>query len=272
MQNGKINRQKAKSNKTYLAIDIGNTTISMAVMRGQSIVETIDVATHLTLQKLKNELANVFKKIGKKYENLSNVIICSVVPSVNSVVEKLAQLQFNTKVILLGRDYVVPIKNLYRNPKLVGQDRLVGAFAAQSFYGNPVVVIDLGTAITFDVVNSAGHYEGGMIIPGIQLSADALFQKTALLPRIERFSPPKQLIGKDTIESILSGIFYGYGAMCSGMIQNIAEKLRSKPAVVLTGGYATTMKKFIKVKVDIIEPNLIFKGLGLCLAKYQNEC
>ena len=124
-------------------------------------------------------------------------------------------------VDIIGRDIVVPIKNRYKNPKQVGQDRLVGAYGAMKIYGCPLIVVDLGTAITFDVISPKGEYLGGAIVPGIRLSAESLFLKTALLPHIE-IQAPRHIIGKTTQESMLSGLFYGYGSLCRGIIDLIS--------------------------------------------------
>ena len=163
----------------------------------------------------------------------------------------------------MGKDVIVPLINRYRNPRQVGQDRLVGAYAALKFYGAPVIVIDFGTAITFDVVSKRREYLGGIIVPGIRLSAESLFHKTALIPRID-IVKPGPLIGKDTQESVLSGIFYGYGAMSRGLIELIAKKFKGdKPKVIVTGGYTAQMKKYIASQITKIDRYLVFKGLFL---------
>jgi type III pantothenate kinase len=125
------------------------------------------------------------------------------------------------------------------------------------------VIIDLGTAVTFDVVNARGDYEGGMIVPGIMMSAESLFHKTALLPKIQEIQAPKQLIGRDTQQSILSGLFHGYGAMCNGLIDDITRQLKCKPKVIVTGGYTNLMKKYIKNRMTCIDNHLVFKGIYL---------
>src|SRR5208283_137461 len=186
-------------------------------------------------------------------------IICSVVPKVSKTLEDM--LKKSVPVDIIGRDILVPIKNRYKDPKQVGQDRLVGAYGAMKIYGRPLIVVDLGTAITFDVVSSHGEYLGGAIVPGIRLSAESLFLKTALLPKIE-IQAPRHIIGKTTQESILSGLFYGYGSLCKGMIDLLSSKvsLRGGSAdnvslrgaegdeaisvkVVMTGGHTQMMKK-----------------------------
>ena len=170
---------------------------------------------------------------------------------------------------MIGRDIKVPIKNNYLDPQQVGQDRLVGAYATKCLYGFPAIIIDFGTAITFDVISSKGEYEGGMILPGMRLSAESLFQKTALLPQIHTIKKPHSIVGKTTQESILSGLFYGYAAMCSGLIDLLFSQMKGKPKVIATGGHAVVMKNFISSRITNIDPDLVFKGLAL-IKEVQN--
>ncbi len=241
-----------------LAIDIGNTTIAFALMRKDHVVSVAKIDT--THQK--GPIEAVINKFLRRY-NVSSAIVCSVVPKALHTIENILKKSVHVQVI--GRDIQVPIKNRYKNPKQVGQDRLVGAYAAMKLYGKPLIVVDLGTAITFDVVSAQGEYLGGAIVPGIRLSAESLFTKTALLPQID-IRAPKSPIGRTTQDSILSGLFYGYGAMCKGMIDLLAKHLsfprkRESIKVVLTGGHTQLMKKFISSKIRIIDDNLVFKGI-----------
>jgi type III pantothenate kinase len=246
-----------------LAIDIGNTTIGFAVIHKAGRIETAAVIDTDTKH---NKIKAVVDKILKAHA-VSRVIICSVVPRVSKTLEGI--LKRNVPVEVIGRDIVVPVKNRYKNPKQVGQDRLVGAYGAMKIYGCPLIVVDLGTAITFDVISTKGEYLGGAIVPGIRLSAESLFLKTALLPHIE-IQAPRQIIGKTTQESILSGLFYGYGSLCKGMIDLLTESLRGTRKasdeaiavkVVMTGGHTHLMKKFVSPKIRIIDEDLVFKGI-----------
>jgi len=248
-----------------LAIDIGNTTIGFAVIhKAGNIVSTAIMDTDAKVGKIKAVLAKILKAHA-----VSRAIICSVVPKASKTLEDM--LKKTMPVGIIGRDIIVPIKNRYKNPKQVGQDRLVGAFGAMKIYGCPLIVVDLGTAITFDVISSRGEYLGGAIVPGIRLSAESLFLKTALLPHIE-IQAPKHIIGKTTQESILSGLFYGYGSLCKGMIDSLSSQLsfprkmsfprkRKSINVVMTGGHTHLMKKFVSPKICIIDEDLVFKGI-----------
>jgi len=237
-----------------LAIDIGNTTIGFAVIdKSGRIISTAIIDTDAKVSKIKAIINKIFKG-----QVISRSIICSVVPKASKTLEDL--LRKKNPVELIGRDIKVPIKNRYKNPKQVGQDRLVGAYGAMKIYGQPLIVVDLGTAITFDVISPLGDYLGGAIVPGIRLSAESLFLKTALLPHIE-IKAPKNIIGKTTQESILSGLFYGYGSLCRGFIDLISHQLKGKPKVVMTGGHTHLMKKFVSPKIRIIDEDLVFKGI-----------
>ena len=237
-----------------LAIDIGNTTIGFAVIHKAGRIESVIVIdTDAKINKIKAVVAKILKA-----QKINKAVICSVVPKVSKILENI--LKKSIPVDIIGRDILVPINNRYKNPKQVGQDRLVGAYGAMKIYGWPLIVVDLGTAITFDAISSKGEYLGGAIVPGIRLSAESLFLKTALLPHIE-IQAPRRIIGKTTQESILSGLFYGYGSLCRGFIDLISRQMKVKPKVVMTGGHTQLMKKFVSPKIRIIDEDLVFKGI-----------
>jgi type III pantothenate kinase len=193
---------------------------------------------------------------------VEKIVICSVVPKSTGILRRKIKRIFGFQPLTVGRDVKIPIVNKYKSPRQVGKDRLLCAFAARELYGAPAVVIDLGTAITFDGISPKGEYLGGAIIPGLRLSAEALFEKTALLPRVH-IAEPKRVIGRTTEESIQSGLFHGYGALCDGMVHRLAEEMNCRPKVVMTGGYAGIMEKFMKGPVAAVDEELIFKGMGL---------
>lgn len=238
-------------------------------MSGKRIVKEYYLDFPVSRKQITVELKTFTNKIFEGKPSIRQIMICSVVPEVTARVEKICRQKCDGPICVIGRDMIVPIKNNYRNPKQVGQDRLVGAYAAKILYGAPLVIVDFGTAITFDVVSGKGHYEGGIIVPGLRLSLESLFKKTALLPNIENIIPPKDLIGRDTKSSMLSGIFNGYGHMCAGLIQSIAKKVKGRPKIIMTGGHTHFMKRYIRQKIDKIDGGLVFKGLALLAAKSQ---
>ncbi|MBF0521579.1 MAG: type III pantothenate kinase [Candidatus Omnitrophica bacterium] len=256
---------KRKSCSDLLTIDIGNTTTALAVFCGKKIAHVYRIDSQLPKKGYEYQLSLILQKIKKSACGLRVPIVCSVVPRLTKIVETQIQKQLKIGSKVVGRDVEVPIENNYHLPKQVGQDRLMCAYAAKELYGSPCLVIDLGTAITIDVVSARGVYEGGMIIPGIRLSLASLFEHAALLPEIEKVEVPKHLVGKNTRESMLSGVFYGYGAMLSGLIDMMAKNLKGKPKVIITGGYAELMKQFLVKKDSRIDADLIFKGMQLLI-------
>ena len=247
-----------------LAIDIGNTNVSLGVVRGRVVLTEVHIDGRLSQIAFKRKLAGVSYSLRKKYPQLEKVVMCSVVPGKTKMIESLIERNLNKKVLKIRREIGVPIKNNYSRPQQVGEDRLVGAYAAKTLYGAPAIVVDFGTAITFDVISTKGEYEGGLIVPGIGMSLESLSSKTALLPEIRKVKIPKNLVGKNTRESILSGIFNGYGALCSGLIEKLSKAMGRRPSIVLTGGYAHLMRKFISHSYPCrVDRHLIFKGLAL---------
>ena len=255
-----MSKAKNQKSKVVLAIDVGNTNIHFAFFLGDKIVRRDSVKTVQTELALKRSVTAVLRRL-----KVDQVLVCSVVPSATKVLESVLFKNLKVKVQVIGRDIIVPIKNRYANPKQVGQDRLVCAYSACELYGHPAIVIDLGTAITLDVVSTRREYLGGIIVPGIHITAETLFERTALLPLVE-ITKPKYLIGKDTQGSILSGIFYGYGEMLKGLINLLSRDAKANPKVIITGGHAKLMASYIKDKIDVVEPDLVLKGLAL-LAK-----
>ncbi len=162
---------------------------------------------------------------------------------------------------IIGKNAKVPIKNLYSKPKQVGQDRLVNAYAAVLLYGAPLIAVDFGTAITFDVVSRNKEYLGGMILPGLGISLDALNQRTALLPKI-KLEEPKEFIGRDTKNSMLSGIVYGFAALTDDLVARIKEKIGKSAKVIGTGGNISLIGRYCK-QMDKIDRDLTLKGLNL---------
>ena len=241
--------------KVTLTIDIGNTSVGLAVFRGAKLCCTYRLSPDL------KKLSVVLAAIQQSYKALNSVVICSVAPKILKRVETAVRKTIKINPRVIGKNIKVPVKSHY-NKKQIGQDRLVCAYAATSFYKAPIIIIDLGTAITCDYVSKKGEYEGGIIIPGLRLSAESLFKKTALLPNVH-IERPEKLIGRDTKTSILSGIFYGYGALLDGLIARIHHSKKNRVKVILTGGYAPLMKKYMTRKVYRVDEALVFKGLAL---------
>lgn len=199
-----------------LAVDIGNTNINFGIFKEDRLTGKFKISTRgYKLKELK-------RKIGKAKPD--EVIISSVVPAACDILAKDIKALFHKPAHVLGKNIAVPVKNLYRRPKQVGQDRLVDAYAGITLYGAPLIVVDFGTAVTFDVISKKKEYLGGMILPGLGISLEGLFENTALLPKV-KLKGPKEFIGRDTEASMLSGVVYGFASLVDGLIGKIKEKI-----------------------------------------------
>ena len=234
-----------------LAVDIGNTSISFGIFSGKTLVRCWKVSTRDMISG---------KPVGFPKTKITRCIISSVVPKATPVVKRAVFRKYGIKPLVLGEDIKAPITNLYKKPRQVGQDRLVDAVAVKELYGYPAIVVDFGTAITFDVVSKKGEYLGGLIFPGIETSLNALSERAALLPRIS-VTPPKGLVGRDTTDSIRSGVFYGIGSLCDGIISKLMAKY-GKTRVIATGGHASVIAKFSGT-IKLINPHLTLHGLRI---------
>lgn len=191
---------------------------------------------------------------------LQQAIVCSVVPRVTPLVSRAVRSLDCPVVNVVGRDVHVPLKNRYRYPEQVGQDRLVGAYAAWRTYKRNCIVADFGTAITIDVVTKRGEYLGGVIAPGLDISLDALATRTALLPKIELREPP-ELLGRDTANSMRAGLIYGAAALCDGLVAQLKAQYAPGAAVVATGGASPRIAKHAR-SIAYLRPHLVLEGLA----------
>ena len=236
-----------------LAVDVGNTSVHFALREKGVWRSHYRVSTRTPDAALR-------RLLSKRFRNLRGVpaAIASVVPAKSGILKGHLK-RLGLRAYLIGKDLPVPIRNLYRRPKQVGVDRLLNALGAYRRYRREAIVIDFGTAITFDVVGKKGDYLGGVIAPGIEISLEALFQKTAMLPRI-RLAHPRHWIGKDTVESIRVGCSVGIGGLCDRTVEAISKKYHLRPVVVATGGYAHFMKRYCR-SVRHIAPDLLLEGI-----------
>ncbi len=249
-----------------LAVDVGNTNIVLGIFEGEVLTESWRLATlrDRTSDELRVLVGRLFEERGLQMEDVSGVVLASVVPPLTSTVAEMVRGACSQETLVIDATNVgLPIE--YQAPGDVGADRLVNAVAAlETFggHGRPVVVVDFGTATTFDVVSAGGRYIGGVICPGVEISADALFQRAARLPRVD-VGRPDSLIGTSTVESMRSGLYYGYVAMVEGIVARIRGDLGDTPAVcVATGGLATTIAEETS-SIDHVSPDLTLHGLRL---------
>jgi len=237
-----------------LAIDIGNTNISCGIFKGPKLIRQFDIPAKASFK------TNLIKRL-KNTPEISASIICSVVPKQTKVILRDLIPLTGKKPYIIGKHLTVPMKNLYRKPKQVGQDRLVNAYAASTLYRTPLIVIDSGTAITFDVISKNEAYLGGLITPGMDISLKALKEKTALLPQV-KLTRPQMLIGNDTKNSILSGVVFGTADLCCGLIKRIRQRLGKRALVIGTGGNIGLINKYSKLRMKI-DRDLTLKGINL---------
>ena len=246
-----------------LAIDIGNTNIKLGIFDGNKLKATWNLATgiHRTPDEYGGALLSLMERQNFSPSKVTGVTLCGVVPPLLYTFEELCRKYLNAKPLVVEAGVKTGMSIRLDNPREVGPDRVVNAVAAQNLYGKPVIVIDLGTATTFDVVSREGDYLGGVIAPGIGISSEALFTRTAMLPRIELIRP-KQVIGKNTISAMQSGIIFGYIDLIEGMIRRIEEQLGGTARVVATGGQAYPLAYEVPT-IDIVNPDLTLIGLRL---------
>ena len=249
-----------------LTIDIGNTTINLGVFRGKRFVSQDKIVTGKRAS-YRQCVVNVLNKGKVKIQNIEKIVVCSVVPKETRILKGMLSKIFGKKILLVGRDIRIPIKNRYKSPKQVGQDRLVNSYAGLRLFGPGLILLDFGTAVTFDVLSKKGEYLGGLIFPGLDLSLDALYYKTAHLPRIN-INNPKSLIGSDTKNSINNGIVFGMSGACDGIINRLLKKFKNY-RVVATGGNVNFIKKYSKY-IKTICPNLTLEGLRI-LSQNKNK-
>jgi type III pantothenate kinase len=246
-----------------LAIDIGNTNVKIGVFDGDKLKATWNLATgiHRTSDEYGGVLLNLMERKKIPPSKVTGVALCGVVPPLLSTFVELCRKYLNTNPLVVEAGVKTGMRIRLDNPREVGPDRVVDAVAAQNLYGKPVIIIDLGTATTFDVVSREGDYLGGAIAPGIIMATEALYTRTAALPRIG-LSRPKQVIGKSTISAMQSGIIFGYIELIEGMIRRIEKELGGKAKVVATGGQAYPFAEEIAA-IDVINPDLTLIGLRL---------
>jgi type III pantothenate kinase len=246
-----------------LAIDIGNTNIKVGIFDGDKLKATWNLATgiHRTSDEYGGVLLNLMEREKVSPSKVTGVALCGVVPPLLPTFVELCKKYLNTEPLVVEAGVKTGMRIRLDNPREAGSDRVVDAMAAQNLYGKPVIIIDLGTATTFDVVSKEGDYLGGAIAPGIVIATEALYTRTAALPRI-RLSRPEQVIGKNTISAMQSGIIFGYIGLIEGMIQRIEQELGSKAKVVATGGQAYPLAEEIPA-IDVINPDLTLIGLRL---------
>ena len=246
-----------------LAIDIGNTNVTLGLYEGQTLGPRWRMATshHRMPDEYGILLINLFQHAGTPVEDISGIIIASVVPPLTGTFEQACKDYIGRSPMVVGARTKIGVRVKYDDPEQVGADRIVDALAAYRLYGGPACIVDFGTATTFDAISAAGEYLGGAIAPGIGIAADALFQRTAQLPKVNLQRPPS-VIGRNTVHSIQSGLLFGYVGLVEGMVCRFRAELGPKMKVIGTGGLAEVLARETKV-LEIIAPWLTLDGLRM---------
>jgi type III pantothenate kinase len=246
-----------------LCIDIGNTNITFGLYEGQTLGPRWRIRT--IHDKMADEygilLDQMFRHRGYRPEQVTGVVIASVVPPLTPTFVQVCREYLDQEPLVVDAGVRTGVRICYDNPREVGADRVVDAAAARALYSVPACIVDFGTATTFDAVSAEGDYLGGAIAPGIGIAAQALFERTAKLPRVELTRPPS-VIGRNTVHSIQSGLLFGYVGLVEGMVARFKAELGPQTRVIATGGLAEIVARETSV-IDIVDPWLTLHGLRI---------
>ena len=246
-----------------LVIDAGNTNIVLGIYDGEQLLRNWRISTDKS--KSADEYGILFNNLlvltGIGLANITDIIISSVVPTLTGVLERLSRNYFGIKPHLVGPGIKTGMPIHYDNPKEVGADRIVNAVAGYEKFKAPLIIVDFGTATTFDYVNGKGEYCGGAIAPGLMISMEALFQKASKLPWVEIVKPPG-VIAKNTVNSMQAGIYYGYIGLVDEIVGRMKRECRENPKVIATGGLAGLVAPESKT-IDAVEEYLTLEGLRI---------
>lgn len=246
-----------------LVLDVGNTNLKCGIWQDGTLAHSWRMHTNTvqTSDELGVTLGSFFYYLGLKPSDIEGIAISSVIPSFNFTVLHMCKIYFGLTPIFVGPGIKTGMKISYDNPKELGADRIANAIAAYELYGGPVITIDFGTATSYGVVSQSGDFLGGVICPGIRISAEALTMSAAKLPKIE-LNVPDFVIGKNTVACMQSGIIFGYVGQVEYIVSRIKSELGSEATVVITGGFADVIAGQT-TKIDVINPLLTLQGLHI---------
>lgn len=251
-----------------LVIDAGNSHTVVGLFDGAELRVDWRLGTgYRTADELRVLFVSLLQQAGVDPAQVNGCCISSVVPQLNTALQELSRVAFGVEPLMVGPGVKTGLVIQVDNPKEVGADRIVNAVAALEEHEGPLIVVDFGTATNFDVVSDKGEYRGGIIVPGIHISADALFEKCAKLPRVDVVKPAT-VIGRDTVGCIRSGLTFGYADMVDGLVARMSEEMHAKPKVIATGGLAKLIAEIAK-SIDVVDPLLTLKGLRTIFLKNE---
>ncbi len=246
-----------------LAIDVGNTNTVIGLFEGANLVKSWRLTTslHQTVDEYGILFRNLFEPGGYKASQVGRAILSCVVPPLQDTLYRMCTNYFHIKPLIVGPGIKTGLELQVDHPREVGADRIVNSVATFNLYGGPAISIDFGTATTFDPISKNGAFLGGAIAPGLTIAADALYAKAAKLPKVE-IRKPKRVIGKNTVDNIQTGLFYGYLGLIKGILEPMAEELGGEPVTVATGGLGRIFADACDL-IDHYDPHLTLKGLYL---------
>lgn len=255
-----------------LTIDIGNTNLTLGLYRGEELVSAWRLAT--VHDRMPDEyglqLLGLLDSANCNLEEIKGSVLASVVPPLTNTILQACEKYLKQTPLLVDAGVKTGLRIRYEDPKhALGADRVADAVAVQHLYGLPACVVDFGTATTFDAISEKGEYLGGAIAPGIEIAADALFRRTAKLPRVELSAPPS-VIGGNTVHAIQSGLIYGYVALVEGMVERFRKELGSSMKVIGTGGLASVIAEETDI-IQILAPWLTLEGMRIIWEMNQNK-
>jgi type III pantothenate kinase len=244
-----------------LAIDIGNTNVVLGVFEGEQLRQSWRIGTKAAMTE--DEYAMIIKDLfgfaGIELAQIDGIIISSVVPPLLTIMSGMSRKYFRIEPMVVTHETKAGITLAYDNPREIGADRIVNAAAAYQRYGGPLIIVDFGTATTFCALTKSGEYLGGAITPGLKISAEALYERAAKLPRVELVRP-RTVIGRDTISAMQAGILYGYAGLVDGIVERMKKELGMDATVIATGGLAELVAPQTK-SITEVRPNLTLEGL-----------
>lgn len=246
-----------------LVVDVGNSNIVLGIYKQRELLHHFRISTsrQSTADEYGILIHNFFQMSHIKTSEIEGIIISSVVPPLVNVLEEMCVKYVGKKPLVVGPGIKTGLNLRYENPREVGADRIVNAVAAVDQFKCPLVVVDFGTATTFDCIDGEGNYLGGAIVPGIGISTEALYQRASKLPRIE-LEKPKKVIGRNTIHAMQAGIIFGYAGQVDGIVERIKEEMKAEPKVIATGGLAELIASETKT-IEVVSPMLTLEGLRI---------
>jgi type III pantothenate kinase len=246
-----------------LAIDVGNTNTVLGIYDGKELLHDWRVRTVIdhTVDEYGALILNLLKNSRFSEQSIKHIIISCVVPPMLNILEPLCRKYFGIEPLIVGPGVKTGMPIFYDNPREVGADRIVNAVAAYEKYRREMIIVDFGTATTFDYISPKGEYMGGCIAPGIMISSEALFDKAAKLPRVE-LCKPGSVITKDTVSGMQAGIMYGYTGLVDGIVERMKTEIGTEAFVVATGGLANVIAREAK-HIDVVDEMLTLEGLRI---------